>query len=272
MTKIKAIVLISAFLSFCGTAKAENTVFVRDTFLVKNVIHKIPVYGSITRSETAAISIELLFDGTQLDISGVEGCAECMFQSAGLDTTVYRWDSVSAVVSSNYFRDAAEGLLFYLNTEVLSGKDTITYLTPKVLTLGGTVDANAKMTAGKISTTDPTVIYTTKELLGNPFPNPTSGSFHAKFTIAKPTKVKFSIYDINGSLVQQIPSDNSKPMSFKFYDTAEKEMEYSPNNELAPGVYTIKVDPMPYLFASGAYLLFMETDFGVSKTNFMFVK
>jgi hypothetical protein len=144
---------------------------------------------------------------------------------------------------------AANGLLLYIETEILAGRDSAGTILVKGIRSGG-MDTPFTQQGGTFVFSDPAIIPTPAEGIGECFPNPFIFTTRIPYTIAKETVVHFGLFDVKGRLVYDFETFSQKPGNHVFELRVE-----NPDN-----------------FASGAYTVRMQTDNGVYNTNILHQK
>jgi hypothetical protein len=134
----------------------------------------------------------------------------------------------------------SEGILFFLQLEVLAGIDSISTINTLSFSIGDSTQSIVQ-SGGKIRFSDPLVIQAQAEGMDINLPNPFSYTTSFTYYVGKEGEVHFTLYDSQGKLIQDYPIERKSA---------------------GRHIFDLKVDD-PYNFPSGVYIIRMRTERGL---------
>lgn len=270
--------LITIFIIIFTHTAFSTSITVNDATAEKGQIIHVPVYADITETfvyndENNLFRIDFNFNALMLDFKKVVLKGESIIVDTELTTTTtlnpdnFRNSSFSIEFSQEI--DNANGILFYLEFEVLAGPDTLATITPTSFTLRNE-EIKSEFNAGNISIPEP-VIETDKSYISNFYPNPFHREAKAEIRFTKPTRIKLSTYNLNGSdQLYEFCNTDCVQKHFRLTDAAG--VEYMGDELLMEGKYTLQLRNDFSTLAAGVYLLIIETDYKVLSQRFVVIK
>ncbi|MFA7326284.1 MAG: hypothetical protein WC121_06435 [Candidatus Kapaibacterium sp.] len=270
--------IISIFILIFTHTAFSTSITVNDETAEKGQIIHVPVYADITedfvyQDDSNIFRIEFYFNALMLDFKDVVLKGESIIVDSEiksgtiLNTSDYRNSTFYVEFSQKI--DNENGILFYLEFEVLAGPDTIASITPNLFILNN-VEINSEFVTGNISIPEP-VTETDKSYISNFYPNPFHREAKAEMRFTKPTRIKISTYDLNGSdKLNEFCYSDCLQKHFRLTDEAG--IEYMGDELLMDGKYTLELRNDFSTLAAGAYLLVIETDYKVLSQRFVVIK
>lgn len=270
--------LISIFILIFTQTAFSTSIVVNDTAAEKGQIIQVPVYADITESfvyidTNNVFVLEFDFNALMLDFRRVILKDEAIIVDSGIKSTTdlntdnFRKSKLTIEFTQEI--DNVNGILFYIEFEVLAGPDTLANITPTSFSLRDYI-IDSEFVNGNISIPEP-VTETDKSYIGNFYPNPFHREAKAEIRFTQPTRIKLSTYNLNGS---------DKLNEFCYTDCIEKHfrltdeagVEYNGDELLMDGRYTLQLRNDFSTIAAGAYLLIIETDYKVLSQRFVVIK
>ena len=270
--------LISIFILIITHTAFSTSIRVNDATAEKGQIIHIPVYADITedfvyQDTDNVFKLDFNFNALMLDFKDIVLKGESIITDNELSytTTLNPANFRNSAFSVQFTQEInnANGILFYLEFEVLAGPDTTALITPTSFTLRDEV-INTEFTEGTISIPEP-VIETDKSYISNFYPNPFHRQARAEIRFTQPTRIKLSTYNLNGS-DQLYEFCNSDCVQKHFRLTDKAGVEYEGDELLMDGEYTLELKNEFSTLAAGAYLLIIETDYKVLSQRFVVIK
>lgn len=161
-------------------------------------------------------------------------------------------------VSCNDVKQSNDNITFTVQFRVLGGQDISALIEPRTLILNGDTLPNVQKSDGviKFDRSDPLVFPTFPEGLGQNFPNPFNVETKVFYSVEDPTNVRFKIFNAMGKLVftEDIGTQQRGPNSYTI-------------SPLSPTMQWTDWEQ-----SSGLYSIVMETDNGVYRKTFMYLK
>lgn len=270
--------VISIFILIFTQTAFSTSISVNDTTAQKGQRLEIPVYCDITESfvyldTNNVFVLEFDFNALMLDFKGVvikEGAI--IVDSEIKSTTTLNNDNFRESKFTVEFTqeiDNANGILFFLEFEVLAGPDTLANVTPSLFKLRDYI-IKSDFVEGNISIPEP-VTETDKSFIGNFYPNPFHREAKAEIRFTLPTRIKISTYNLYGA-DQLYEFCNSDCIQKHFRLTDENGVEYNGDELLMDGYYTLEIKNEFSTLAAGIYLLVIETDYKVLSQRFVVIK
>lgn len=270
--------LIPIFILIFSHIAHSSSITINDTSAIKGLVLNIPVYGDITEDfeyndESNTFRIEFEFNALMLDIKG-----------AVIDeTTIVTDDNISSnvILNTNDFRKSRisvefdanlnfrKGILFYLETEIFAGPDTLANITPNIFMLNNVIEESA-FNEGIISIPEP-VSEIDKSFLSTFYPNPFHRYAKADLTLTKPTNIKVATYSLTGAdMLSDFCYEDCLEKHFRLSDEAG--VVYFGDEQLPAGDYLLELRNDYSTLSSGAYLIVIQTDFKVLSQRFVVIK
>lgn len=134
----------------------------------------------------------------------------------------------------------SEGILFFLQLEVLAGIDSITSINALSFSIGDSIQSIVQ-SGGKIRFSDPLVIQAQAEGMDINLPNPFAYTTSFTYYVGKEGEVQFTLYDSLGKLIQDYPIERKSA---------------------GRHIFDVKVDDL-FNFPSGVYVIRMRTERGL---------
>lgn len=270
--------IISIFILIFTHTAFSTSITVNDDTAEKGQIIHVPVYADITETfvyndESNLFRIGFNFNALMLDFREVVLKGESIIVDTELTSTTnlnsddYRSSTIFVEFSQEI--DNGNGLLFYLEFEVLAGPDTVATITPISFNLRGE-EIKSEFFSGNISIPEP-VTETDKSYISNFYPNPFHREAKAEIRFTKPTRIKLSTYNLNGAdQLSEFCYTDCVQKHFRLTDEAG--VEYMGDELLMDGKYTLELRNDFSTLAAGAYLLVIETDYKVLSQRFVVIK
>ncbi len=270
--------IISIFILIFTQAAFSTSIRVNDATAEKGQIIQVPANADITESfvyqdTDNVFKLDFNFNALMLDFKEVVLKGESIIVDsqikgiATLNTDDFRNSALSIEFTQEI--DNANGILFYLEFEVLAGPDTLANITPTSFTLRDEA-ITSEFDEGNVRIPEP-VIETDKSYIGNFYPNPFHRLAKAEIRFTQPTRIKLSTYNLNGS-DQLYEFCNSDCIQKHFRLTDKAGVEYMGDELLMDGEYTLELKNEFSTLAAGAYLLIIETDYKVLSQRFVVIK
>jgi len=262
-------------ISYLGFA---TNITINDTTATKGEIIDVPIYiSNIDEFEyedgTNTFLIEIEYNALMLDMKAIvttnsilEG-ANATFVNQ-LNSNDFRTSKLD--ISFEYeLAPLDEGILCYIQFEVLAGPDERAAVNLMQFSLNQTVVFTG-FDSGIITIPEP-VQEVDKSYISDFYPNPFNLFAQAKIEFTKPTRVKFSTYNIGGSnMLSNFCYEDCLERHFRLTDSEGK--TYDGSELLMPGEYKLELRNENSSLAAGAYLLVIQTDFKILKQRFMVMK
>lgn len=126
------------------------------------------------------------------------------------------------------------GILLYLRLEILAGRDTNAEIEVQSFQIGDSL-TNFNQIGGSFSFSDPPIVQAKAEGMEMNIPNPFSYSTSFDYFIGKSGNVEFSLFNSQGKLVQQFPTEFKNAGKYTFNLLVDNPMDFS------SGVYVIRM-------------------------------
>lgn len=166
------------------------------------------------------------------------------------------------------FEDRTSDTLCFLDIEILAGPDTLaTIELDSAIIDSESIDINSSIT--EIRIIEPVELIP-DNIVGDVYPNPTTGEARANLYLNVPTTVTVSIYNISGKKVLKAICGDCEGELITIYDS--EQMPVDKERILEPGEYSIKLVDQSNFMSAGAYVLIVSTDNQVLNKKFMIIK
>jgi len=270
--KIKYLTLIFLLLDSVNLHSSEFNFQVEDTLIPSGRIYSIPIFGNIPINSTGVIEVSFKFNGLVLDIKSIKGSSEIGFQDNQIQYSMNssNWEEAVITLNSSNYKSGYSGVLFYFDIEALVGPDTISIIEPISVRLNGT-SIGAELVKGYIRTTSPIINQKYPEGIGRCFPNPFTYNGYFKFNVEKESKVKFSIFNCHGRLLQSTSSMNNY-LDIAIFNSSMQIIPSPADHIFQEGSYLLKLTPASQEMSAGLYIIVMETRYGVHNSNFVYIR
>lgn len=270
--------IISIFILIFTHTAFSTSITVKDATAEKGQIIHIPVYADITegfvyQDTDNLFKLDFNFNALMLDFKNVVIKGESIIVDSEIKSTTnlnldnFRNSSFSVEFTQEI--DNANGILFYLEFEVLAGPDSVATITPTSFTLRG-LEIISEFKEGTVHIPEP-VTETDKSYISNFYPNPFHRVARAEIRFTQPTRIKVSTYNLNGAdQLYEFCNSDCVQKHFRLTDAAG--VEYMGNELLMDGKYTLELKNDFSTLAAGVYLLVIETDYKVLSQRFVVIK
>ncbi len=250
---------------------SQSSVIVPDGNARRGYVTQILVQGTIP-GPVAEIKIKFRYNALLLDIKKITGGQDFAFTDGEItfDNNMAILDSAILTISGVNVQPVENDTICIVELEGLAGPDSIAILEPVEMLINGEEPSNINYLPGILRIGDP-VFQRFPENLGTNYPNPFNFNTKFPFSINKKTKVKFYIYSLDGSLVQEIPH-SSPIIEYYFFDSNGKPIKDALNSGFERGKYEIELIPVNRKVAKGIYFMIMETSKKVYHRTFIFMR
>ena len=255
-----------------------SSISVEDTTAYKGNNLLIPVYGNFGdefeyNEGDNVFRVEFEFDAIMLDIKNATTDENSVVDDPNINSNVIlnKDDLRKSLVSVEFDTDLNKksGILFYLDTEILAGPDTLANITPNLLLLNN-VAIVSNFSDGIIKIPEP-VSEIDKSFVSDFYPNPFHRFAKANLRLTKPTKIKIATYNINGTnVLSNICYDDCIEKHFRLID--ENGITHTTDEVLEEGDYELELRNDYSTLSAGAYLLVIVTDYNVLTQRFVVIK
>ncbi len=262
-------------ISYLGLA---TNITINDTIATKGEIIGVPIYISdiddyVYLDTANTFQLEIEYNALMLDIKAIV-TDNAVLEVAGatyvnqINSDDFRASKLD-ISFDNELTPNDEGVLCYIQFEVLAGPDERAAVNLLALYLNES-NMDAAFDSGIITIPEP-VQEIDKSYISDFYPNPFNLFAQAKIEFTKPTRVKFSTYNIGGSnMLSNFCYEDCLERHFRLTDSEGK--TYDGSELLMPGEYKLELRNENSSLAAGAYLLVIQTDFKVLKQRFMVMK
>lgn len=260
------IVLISVLYS----ANSQNKLYIKDTVITRGPEYMVTVYNELNAKDGDNIEIVFSFNSRIIDITKIIPGFGWLPLSNPIDTNLSNLDSATIKLTANNVKILSPDNRIF-NSFMIQGlaySDSITYLTPRSLTINGVLDTQAQLVGGKITVRGSSIIPNFPDNLGNGYPSPFAGSINFNFSVEKHTNLDFIIFTTDGRQAASIDEDNDM---FQIFDSQGNKID-NLSKSFEKGNYKLIFTPNPSNIASGLYFLMMKTDRGLHNANFIYAK
>jgi len=270
--------LIPIFILIFAHIAHSSSITINDTSATKGLVLNIPVYGDFTEdfddlSEGNKFRIEFEFNALMLDFKNIIVDESTVVSDNEIGSNVilnnddFRKSSISVEFDANL--DFKSGILFYLETEILAGPDTLASITPNLFLLNNVLE-QSDFDEGIITIPQP-VIEIDKSYLSTFYPNPFHRYSKADLTLTRATKIKVATYNITGAdMLSSFCYEDCLDKHFRLTDDSGN--EYTGEDELPEGDYLLELRNDYSTLSSGAYLIVIQTDSKVLSQRFVVIK
>jgi hypothetical protein len=238
--------LMLGFTSSQSLTAQEVRISVNSTAAKQGEHLSVEVSGSVSDAPLDSMRIVFTYNANRLKIDSVRGgegfalqCREPLVTDKVLilDGTLE--------ISCGSVKQTTDGRLIVIYCTVLAGLGTEAEISPKECFVNG-IKKEGILIPGKITIDDIPATVKFRESIGLPFENPSYATLRIPYTIDTPTKVSFTIYDLTGRVVEEIPAVDR-----------------------TQGYYVFDYIPTDGVFANGPYFVKMTTENNVFFTYFM---
>lgn len=271
-------------------ALSENKIEIKDTTLQRGRLNKVNIFGQLNDlniSEDNITKFNFQFDSRLIHIDTIEYSIlsdieknQFYFNQQININRIYNSTSPELSTFEITFKGINQNftnipnsdslnLLFSLNCEALVGSDSIGFIEPILVSIDDNPISNFSFKRGRFYLGIP-IFDIEKESIGNVYPNPFGDFSSIEFTLVKDSKVSVAIYSLQGGLVSMFP-DMIKNVKYLFVKGNDI-LDYDGTTLLNKGKYRISIDPDNNYFSSGAYVIFININGNLLKTNFIFQK
>lgn len=273
----RLLLLISIlYFSFSCNLLSQVNVNINDTTIYRgeNLKVKIPAFAKdIPNQNINELRIVFLFQSQIIDI----------FSASGNDNTIMKQPKILfanyapvdsariTIIDSNVTAPISKDTLCFLEIEGLVASDSIAYLSIEKIFING-IETKIVTKPAIIKVLGPPIFKILPEGFGQNYPNPFYHDTNIRFNLKDSTKVEFLLYSTAGEFIES-SVENNQYVQYNFFNYSKGiPIDYQQNMKLPKGEYLLKIIPLDYKFASGAYYIIMKTESGIYTKSIMYFK
>ncbi len=261
---------IILFVIFGTSLLAQNSCRIKDTTVDREQYADIPLYGTVTGSQLADLTIEIVYDSRIIDIKSATGGVNFAMQEdePEFSTDFTKIDSARITIKSNDVKQITDGIICNLQIKGLVFSDSLAYVTPLRMLINGE-EVEATLTTGIIKVTGPPIFPNFPDHLSYGYPNPFNFQVRFDFSLKQKSAVRFLVYSMSG--VKVLDSEDDTQGMLKVFSN-ENNTPVEDFGNVAKGSYYIIFTPLFSEIASQYFVFVMKTDRQVFNTNIIYCK
>lgn len=275
MRRIRIILLLTVFLTTYNLLYSQPTVRVIDTVAQRNAMTYVDVYGTIDFDNTGELIIYFSFNGYLYDIKSILTDPSYGVRSLSADGFKVNFNTFGfsgLIIKSGDYQRITNGILFRIELRGLAYKDSVGYIIPDSIALGGLKLGNAVLQQGKVVVPGIPVYDSFGEGLGYCFPNPFHHTVTIPFYLESSQKIKIVVFSMAGKKIPVHDINLEQNRLFRKESDGDVVPIEDVYSELTAGYYSYIFTPEYWKMSSGLYYVMLITESQVYSRPLAFYK